>query len=149
MKEKKTIYFLLLTTLIIWFAIAYKVWVISDKNNLELKDNQPILIQEKTKKNDGLTLDYEDPFFKKNHFYKKNQILKINTKEKEQKTIWPIILYKGMIDNSSKKVALFNFNGKDIILQEGEEFHNIKCQSILQKKAIFIFSKEKKEVLLK
>ncbi|MDA8956639.1 hypothetical protein N9H19_03375 [Flavobacteriales bacterium] len=152
MKKKKNIYFLLMSTFIIWFIIAYKFWVISENNNLKLKENQPILIEEKTKKDNRLILNYQDPFLKQ-YINEEKKNLKIHTEKKEQKKeqkiIWPKIFYKGLINNSSKKVALFNFNGKDITLQEGQEFHNVKCLTILPKKAIFIYSKEKKEVLLK
>ncbi|MFW5852299.1 MAG: hypothetical protein ACOCWB_08750 [Bacteroidota bacterium] len=160
MKKKNVTYLLLVIVIVVWGIILYKIYEYistdSDKSSPMAIDTTSF--QETTIPTDtfSLSLDYQDPFLKKqlnyrtkpsltkkhSHTPKKTQP-KI-TKQTIQKTIWPHITYDGMIRSDETNLALLQINNQSYIIALGEEEKNIHVKQLFQDSILLLYKDEEK-----
>jgi hypothetical protein len=136
MKNKKNIYILFPIVLLVWGAVLYQVFSLTDSD--EIVDNndtgfviKPLKI--KTRDTFAINVNYRDPFLGKMYastatpLVKKNTS-KVNTSPKPKETlVWPVIQYKGMISDTKEKNKLFMLiiDGSNHYLKIGETANDI------------------------
>lgn len=137
MKNKKLVYVLLPLVAIIWGVIIYRIYVqMSDKDNgavagfvlpaSKTADTLPDTVK--------LLLNYRDPFqsysFQRQYQPKPNRGMDVfaETKQPKPEFVWPDIKFNGLIVNSQNKskTGLFSFNGKSILVKEGDVVEGYK-----------------------
>lgn len=147
MKKSKFIIPLILLNVLIWGYAVYSA-VSFGENDAEIKIASPVKLSESVTQGIPdtlkLKLNYEDPFLKKenarysftpksktNTGTKKASKKLTNTKEVKEVT-WPDVSYLGMIHNqiTGKKLALFNVNGAELMLELGKQENEIKLLNV-------------------
>lgn len=128
MKNKKSIYFLLPTVLLIWGAVLYQFFSYSnDDGQIEVLtrtiDFKPLSLKER----DTFSIDvyYRDPFLGKMYLPENGNIVNKKTKrtiKKEEPIVWPSIIYKGIVSDvkEKNKVFMLIINGKTFLMKKGD-----------------------------
>lgn len=143
MKGKKGVYFMLPLVLTIWVMIIYKI----NKTINGDGGNNPVQIEDvrvsathKVVDTFSLIADYRDPFLSK--IINEYSEVKITANAGPSKIVtptpiktitpWPAVNYIGIIKNqkSSKKNALIQVNGKELVLKEGDKAEGLILQKI-------------------
>lgn len=113
MKNKKTTYILLVSTLFLWGSIIYRI-ISYTKNDIPMHKNvvEEVSVSRTDTLDFSLKLDYRDPFF---------ETEKKTVREKSAKKPYeaiqepnpepPVFKYKGMIGNKKKVYAMIEMDG--------------------------------------
>lgn len=149
MKDKKKVVFLLAAVAGIWGVIGWKVYeaLLSDDNvayNYAVTKTKPVELP--TYEGYELLLDYNDPFLGKTRAVRRGRSTqsvskttktrpstKTNQPKQPEKEInWSVVKYHGVVINprTNQKTASFIINGKDYILNQGEEAEGFKLEAI-------------------
>lgn len=156
MKNKATLYLLVVIVLGIWGVIGYKLIVAfsgkGGQKNLqnELSSNQ-IVLSSIEKPSFSITPPERDPFL--GGLYVKKTIKKKPTKRKPQIQLqWPDIVFKGLVSDkgAKKRVFLIDVNGESHFTEIGEMI-NTKLRLVKgdNQKVKIALEKEKKVFELK
>jgi hypothetical protein len=170
MKNKKVIYILLPTVLLIWAIVIYKIYaVVNDKETLMPKKVvlNAFVPSEHVEEHYELLLNYNDPFLTGKVGEPKSspkvsmaaQISKSITEpkkevpppvRKEDEINWKVVAYQGMIENNNedRKIALVLYNGKSCFLREEQTFDEFQVVGIY-KDSIRLKCKDEEKCLLK
>lgn len=138
LKGKKTTYFLLPVVLLIWGMVIIRIFFHGSEDiQREPQALADVIEREKNNAPDtfSLSLDYPDPFLKRNVVvYRKVAVKKkpAPKKEKKRKIKWPSVAYGGMIKNqaSDLSLAMVKVAGKDKLLQEGDAIGLLQIDKI-------------------
>ena len=135
MKNKKLLYVLIPLSTIIWGMILYKIISVIKK---------PVIIPEQflvhsikgcdSKQEDTFSIiaNYRDPFLGElSKSYEQSEIN--NTAPVKNVTLkqlvfnWPLITYKGLIENkkASHKTGIIHFNNKSCLIREGDTLQGV------------------------
>lgn len=130
MKRKFT-YLLLLFVILIWGVVFNRLFFSKDEpKTISVKTAQTIP-QKIAAPTYELIADYQDPFFERKSIKKApvpvvSQVMETYVEPEEQITI-PPLKYIGLIQNptTKKQIILINFEGKDLMLAQGETKNGI------------------------
>ncbi|HNU34432.1 MAG TPA: hypothetical protein PKN75_12670 [Bacteroidia bacterium] len=142
MKNKKAVFILLPAVLVLWGIVFYRIYnAVNPTENVYVisksvdAPNQTSLITTDTFQ---LINNYPDPFMKtvlvsRSKINRSSKVSNVRSKAAVNSNIvFPTIIYNGIIkNNNSKKVfAMLNVNGKDYLLQQGNNVENLKLIKI-------------------
>lgn len=130
MKNKKNIKILLPLVIIIWGLLIYNIYG-------AFYPDSPSLSKNRTKKFKAPTVKEKETFellpIKSDPFlgtlYQKSQNKQISsTKKSNKNSIWPNILFQGIVSDKNAKtnVYIVNINGRQFLLRKGDTLQNIK-----------------------
>ncbi|MBI2968490.1 MAG: hypothetical protein HYY40_11860 [Bacteroidetes bacterium] len=155
-RNKKLLYYLLPATIAIWGIVFYKVlttlWRGDDAAPAIPSANVKGAKEKISADTFSLIGTYRDPFLGKiadkppiSAEIKPPVHQPVKT---EVKTVWPAIIYGGMIKNqqTKKMVALININGQDNLLAPGEEKEGLKLLAVFPDSVEMISGKEKRVI---
>ncbi|PKP03991.1 MAG: hypothetical protein CVU11_06430 [Bacteroidetes bacterium HGW-Bacteroidetes-6] len=165
MKSKKSLYFLVPAVLAVWGLIISRIIDYKRQNeSFSSSVDQEIFVNSQTETNDSIRMlwVYRDPFldrpaelmgYEPDLSIKSNNAsnIKIGSytpKASEIKQPWPTITYLGIIRNkiNGKMVAVFNINGKQVLLSEKQSSEGIRVESADNNKAVVSFGDESKTI---
>lgn len=156
-QKKKTIYILMPIVILVWGFVFYQLYgyFFSTPSYANTEVKTVINIDEIKKDTFSIVADYRDPFLSQKRVQTVNHrvVTKTNgskTKKKTPPTVlkWPSIQYKGMIknNNSEKRVAIVNIDGKERIVKEGTTLNELKVVKIEKETITVSFQDEKKTI---
>lgn len=164
MRNKKLLYILLPTVLIVWGLIAYKI--ITGLHKDSKYQINSIALSAKPEEKDStvfqLLENYRDPFLgtaistfnpgntatiKKN---KKNEPVDFLVLQQANET-WLQVSYGGLIEGEKHKemLGLLSFKGKSYLLHKGQWIENIEVKSLFSDSARLCFKGQNKTILKK
>ena len=168
MKNKKSIYLLVILVVAIWGLIIFRIVRISHKEPVYQVSNKSVATIEKYELvSDSFILvaNYPDPFLKN---IVKNSPRRIQGptpvvtsrsknkpgKEKAEvakKVNWPAIQYGGLIHNnkSNKTTGLLIINGNSNIMEQGNTYEELTLERLFNDSCIVLFNNEHKTIYLK
>lgn len=166
-KKQKTI-LLLVVAAIVWGYTGLKWFNYFSANNEDTvfyEESQSVVpdLIFKDKKDYTLDLNYSDPFLKKNKSKKivkqyssspSNSIPHPNMQQKRNIAKpppppvykWPEMIYSGFILSKGDKLGLLNISGKDILVNQGDVYQNIKIKNIFSDSIQLVHEKEIKTI---
>ncbi len=147
-KNKKSLFFLIPVTVIIWIYVGYTIFSYFHEDNefLEQEHKLPIVnLKKKDVTKYKLALNYPDPFLKQEiHIRSNNQVnnnLKSQINPITQKTTATLpktidIRYMGVVENKTSGAAtgLISISGKSYLVKKGELVEGILIKSITSDK---------------
>lgn len=156
-QKKKTIYILLPIVILVWGFVFYQLYgyFFSTPSYANTEEKTIINIDEIKKDTFSIVANYRDPFLsqKKAQIANHQVAVKINgstTKKNSAPTVlkWPSIQYKGMIknNNSERRVAIVNIDGKERIVKEGTTLIELKVVKIEKETITVSFQDEQKTI---
>lgn len=137
MKNKKTIYILLPTVLLIWGAVMYEFFSFSTTEELKINTSNEFVFKPtaiKERDTVAINVNYRDPFLGKMYSEKGNGIAskKKTTNIKKapkivEPIVWPAIVYKGIVSDTKEKNKVFMLiiNGQTFLMRKGETENEI------------------------
>ncbi len=155
MKNKKLLYILIPTVILIWGAVVYKIYSAthgSDNNSLVM--NTVVLSKAEVNEiSDTFSIhpDLRDPFkgkFKKVSSSGDNSATPVKPKITEIKSVvsqFPKVVYSGMIKNqkSNKQLVLIQINGQGNTMKVGDEISGVQLTKVFRDSIEVKFGKEK------
>ncbi|MBN2833701.1 MAG: hypothetical protein JXR48_01915 [Candidatus Delongbacteria bacterium] len=168
MKNKKALYILIPSVILIWGLIAFKIFTYSTEE--ELITNVKILDVKHSFETQidtfTLSLNYDDPFLKttskstvfktqaaektnQNTNQSKQKITNSEKNNKEKNTIkWPAIRYDGLIKNNSSGTVtgILVIDGTTRLIQQGSIIDNIIIQNISETEVRLKYLEETKTI---
>ena len=157
MKKKKTTYILLVIVALIWGVIIYRL--IGGGASPEISINSPMPEIEKKErcmeKPDSvkLSLNYTDPFLKRNLAYKKPSVslttappppkVTVN-KEVVANIIWPQIDFDGIIESKDELLVMLQINKSSHIIEKGKVEQGISVIAVSQDSILLSYKHEEK-----
>lgn len=156
-QKKKTIYILMPIVILVWGFVFYQLYgyFFSTPSYAYTEEKTIINIDEIKKDTFSIVANYRDPFLsqKKIQTVSHPVVSKTNrstTKKNSAPTVlkWPLIQYKGMIknNNSEKRVAIINIDGKERIVKEGTTLNELKVVKIEKETITVSFQDEQKTI---
>ncbi len=154
MKNKKLLYVLLPAVVFIWGAIIYKVVVGlsgSDDNAFQKIKMAEIKSYEIVNDTFSINPTYRDPFSRKqtkSNLNPSNSHSNQLSSSTTHKTIWPEIIYGGIVKNqkSNKQLVIIQINGQSNTIKVGETFNGVMLTKVFKDSIEVKFGKEKKHV---
>lgn len=157
MKNKKSIYILLPLVLLIWGAVVYQFFSLSNDTIPEIQTQEgvpkPFRIQ--SKDTFSIHISKRDPFLGK---MMSNETRSVSTAPKtttkipntKEELVWPSILYKGIVSDSKDKVKVYMviMDGKTYLMKKGEEENGIKLKDGDRETIYVVYKKELKIVYI-
>ncbi len=165
MKNKKLQYILIITVVIIWGLIIYRIIKYSVKKpSIAFNNNSVSIVNRKSgeeKDTFSIYADYRNPFFKSNRYNNikktglkkknKNEEIKNRKKKKMNKSKnvdfkkiidWPTVKYCGIVQNyrSGKKVGLIEIKRETYLIQEKDTVSDIYIKKMYKDSVEIIFS---------
>lgn len=126
MKNKKSIYILLLVVLLIWGLVIYNFVSWSPSGTPDIAEPGPVEAKPlDIVKRDTLILDadYRDPFLGKMHRPGNTVTDAVKRKVKKQEpVVWPALQYKGIVSDNKDKIRVYMvvINGQAYLMGEKE-----------------------------
>jgi len=157
MKGKATTYILLFLVIAIWAWVMYNVYdYVGDESSnpgLQTGNKKNVIARPiEEKKKYVLKLNYIDLFLKKTiksfentNGSQSSYITKVTPNSNTQiKEIIPVVLpeYVGLIANKKGNVAILVFEGKEYMVQEGDEIQNIVLSKIMRDSVKLVVDKK-------
>ncbi|MFL3662971.1 MAG: hypothetical protein ACJ04Q_03145 [Flavobacteriales bacterium] len=156
-QKKKTIYILMPIVILVWGFVFYQLYgyFFSTPSYANTEEKTIINIDEIKKDTFSIVANYRDPFLSQKKIQTVNHTVasKTNrptTKKNTPLTVlkWPSIQYKGMIknNNSERRVAIVNIDGKERIVKEGTTLNELKVVKIEKETITVSFQDEQKTI---
>lgn len=156
-QKKKTIYILMPIVILVWGFVFYQLYgyFFSTPSYANTEEEIIINIDEIKKDTFSIVADYRDPFLSQKRIQTVNHrvVTKTNgskAKKNSAPTVlkWPSIQYKGMIknNNSERRVAIVNVDGKERIVKEGTTLNELKVVKIEKETITVSFQNEQKTI---
>ncbi|MDF1676543.1 MAG: hypothetical protein P1U44_12585 [Vicingaceae bacterium] len=157
-QKKKTIYILMPIVILVWGFVFYQLYgyFFSTPSYANTEEKTIINIDEIKKDTFSIVANYRDPFLSQKRVQTVNYQVatKTNGTSKTKKhtppTVlkWPSIQYKGMIknNNSERRVAIVNIDGKERIVKEGTTLNELKVVKIEKETITVSFQDEQKTI---
>lgn len=160
MKNKKLLYVLIPLVLLVWGLIIYRIFnVVNGADSNEMHKTAFIGNTDNENSIDTFSIhpNYRDPFISKGVkkiILSDNEVAnvavtpKVIVKTTTSSTIWPNLLYSGLIKNqkSNKALALVQINGQANIMKIGDIVGEIELTKIFHDSIEVKFQKEKRFV---
>jgi hypothetical protein len=157
MKNKKVLYFLFPATLIVWITIFVRIYnTLNPTSEIKistLNDSKEVQASQMVSDTFSIDNNYRDPFVgdkiilktnnaSSNNFNPIKPVVPIPKKE----SLWPKILYLGMIKNqkSNKQLVLVQINDNLETMKIGDLNNNIQVCKIFKDSIEVMFGKQKK-----
>jgi hypothetical protein len=168
MKNKSTIYALLVVVLLIWGYISYKIYLGVKGDEVAVPMVARTIKTKQTNKIDDsnyeLALDYRDPFLNKakaiesvniNYGNKSHYVALLNTKSVVSKPViiqepinWDLITFKGCIKNptTNKIIAMVQIHSNQHLLSEGAVSEGVKVLKLYKDSIRVVYKNETKTI---
>jgi hypothetical protein len=158
MKNRKLTYILLISVIIIWILVFYRLFFegkVSFETTTTITKSPVKKLNEKEKKVKILIANYRDPFLERKEQAKieskKEEVTKVSNNLRRRKTNvsknkWPVLKYGGFIedDKDQKITILLNLNRKDYLVQEGDTIESIVIKKFYTDSLLVSYKNEEK-----
>lgn len=156
-QKKKIIYILMPIVILVWGFVFYQLYgyFFSTPSYANTEEKTIINIDEIKKDTFSIVANYRDPFLSQKKIQTTNHQVAVKTnglttKKNSAPTVLklPSIQYKGMIknNNSEKRVAIVNIDGKERIVKEGTTLNELKVVKIEKETITVSFQDEQKTI---